>query len=62
MCVCQCLSFLGHMVACNMVTPYVCLHMCCVQLWLHSACNPQSDHLNKQVIILPTVLASLIWW
>lgn len=61
-CIHQCLSLLGHMAACISITPHACLHICCLQLWLRLIYKPQTDCLNKSVLLHWFVLNSFMWW
>ncbi|KAH1177084.1 hypothetical protein KIL84_010786, partial [Mauremys mutica] len=54
----QCLPLLGHMVTCTSVTLHVCLHMLRLQTWLLSIYKPQTDDLEKLVLLPSVILAS----
>lgn len=56
------LSLLEHIAACTAITLYAHLYMRCLQLWLSLEYDPQKEHLNKWVLLPPTVPSSLTWW
>lgn len=56
----NCYYLLGHMTACTYMTPRVCLHMRCLQLWLLLVCRP---HINPVASALgPPIHTSFTWW
>lgn len=60
-CLQQCLSLLENMATCISITPYAHLYMRCFRLWLCSVYDPEIDHVNKRVLLPPSVLTSFSW-